>query len=117
MSGSAAMLPWPGAVPQALRTLDVTALHQVVLAGALGLPVNERGGTPGLDYTQDAHAALARVTTGGAEGAFFLPPTSLEALRQVSLAGCTMPEKSTYFHPKLLSGLVIYPFDADPPGS
>jgi uncharacterized protein (DUF1015 family) len=73
----------------------------------LGLPIGERGGTPGLSYTQDARVALTRVE-GGEAAAFFLPSTDVEDLRAVSKAGLTMPEKSTYFHPKLLSGLVIY---------
>src|SRR5437879_6080992 len=104
-------LPFPTSTPAVLRALDVTALHQVVLGGMLGLPISERGGTPGLTYTQDATAALAAVERGGAAAAFFVPRTSLAALRAVSLAGLTMPEKSTYFHPKLLTGLVIYPLD------
>ncbi len=104
-------LPFPASTPAVLRALDVTALHHIVLAGVLGLPIGERGGTPGLTYTQDAAAALAAVERGGAAAAFFLPPTGVEALRAVSLAGRTMPEKSTYFHPKLLTGLVIYPLD------
>jgi len=105
-------LPFPSSTPQVLRALDVTALHQIVLAGTLGLPIGERGGTPGLTYTQDAAAALAAVERDAA-AAFFLPPTGIEALRAVALAGLTMPEKSTYFHPKLLTGLVIYPLDLD----
>ena len=107
-------LPFPPSTPPVLRALDVTALHHVVLAGFLGLPIGERGGTPGLTYTQDAAAALAAVERGGAAAAFFLPPTGVDALRAVSLAGVTMPEKSTYFHPKLLTGLVIYPLDDAP---
>jgi uncharacterized protein (DUF1015 family) len=106
-------LPFPSSTPQVLRALDVTALHQIVLAGTLGLPIGERGGTPGLTYTQDAAGALTAVERDGAAAAFFLPPTGVEALRAVAMAGLTMPEKSTYFHPKLLTGLVIYPLDLD----
>ncbi len=104
-------LPFPASTPAVLRALDVTALHQVVLAAILGLPIGERGGTPGLTYTQDAAAALAAVERRDAAAAFFVPPTSIAALRAVSVAGLTMPEKSTYFHPKLLTGLVVYPLD------
>jgi len=111
LSAATTALPFPTSTPAVLRALDVTALHQVVLGGMLGLPIGERGGTPGLTYTQDATAALAAVERGGAAAAFFVPRTSLAALRAVSLAGLTMPEKSTYFHPKLLTGLVIYPLD------
>ena len=112
LSTPTAALPFPAELPAALRALDVTALHQVVLAGVLGLPIGERGGTPGLSYTQDARLALDLVATGEAAAAFFLPPTDVESLRAVALAGLTMPEKSTFFHPKLLTGLVIYPVAA-----
>ncbi len=113
LSAAVDALPFPSSTPPVLRALDVTALHQIVLAGALGLPIGERGGTPGLTYTQDANAALAAVDGGGAGAAFFLPPTGVDALRAVAGAGLTMPEKSTYFHPKLLTGLVIYPLDLE----
>jgi uncharacterized protein (DUF1015 family) len=110
-------LPLPPEVPAALRGLDVVALHQVVLAGTLGLPIGDRGGTPGMTYTQESSAALRLVDTGVASAAFFLPPTDVETLRNVSLAGLTMPEKSTYFHPKLATGLVIYPLDTPADGA
>ena len=109
LSAATAALPLPAELPPVLKALDVTVLHQVVLAGVLGLPIGERGGTPGLSYTQDAQSALALVAAGKAAAAFFLPPTDVEDLRAVALAGLTMPEKSTFFHPKLLTGLVIYP--------
>ena len=113
LSAAVDALPFASSTPAVLRALDLTALHQVVLAGTLGLPIGERGGTPGLTYTQDAPAALAAVERDGAGAAFFLPPTGVDALRAVATAGLTMPEKSTYFHPKLLTGLVIYPLDGD----
>jgi uncharacterized protein (DUF1015 family) len=110
LSAPASTLPYTADVAPELRRLDVAALHQIVLARMLGLPIGERGGTPGLTYTQDAREALSRVEHGEA-AAFFLPSTDVEDLRAVSRAGLTMPEKSTFFHPKLLSGLVIYPLD------
>ncbi|MCC6766769.1 MAG: DUF1015 domain-containing protein [Deltaproteobacteria bacterium] len=104
-------LPFATTVPPALRVLDVTVLHQIVLAGILRLPIGERGGAPGLTYTQDARRALGLVDRGEAAAAFFLPATSVGDLRAVGLAGLTMPEKSTYFFPKLLTGLVFYCLD------
>jgi uncharacterized protein (DUF1015 family) len=103
-------LPWASAVAPPLRALDVAALHQIVLAGILGLPIGDRGGAPGLSYTQDAAAAAAAVARGAA-AAFLLPATRVDDLRAVGSAGLTMPEKSTYFHPKLLSGLLLYPLE------
>jgi uncharacterized protein (DUF1015 family) len=106
-------LPFAPTIPPELRALDVTALHQIVLAGILALPIGDRGGAPGLSYTQDPKQALARVQSGEAAAAFFLPATSVGELRAVGLAGLTMPEKSTYFYPKLLTGLVFQPLDGD----
>jgi hypothetical protein len=103
------VLPFAPTVPPELRALDVTVLHQIVLAGILQLPIGDRGGAPGLSYTQDAARALGAVESGDAAAAFFLPATSVGDLRAVGLAGLTMPEKSTYFFPKLLTGLVFYP--------
>ena len=114
LSAPTRALPFPPELPPALRALDVSALHQVVLARVLGLPIGDRGGAPGLGYTQDAERAFAAVTGAEAAAAFFLPPTSIDDLRTVSLVGLTMPEKSTYFHPKLLTGLVVYPLDGAP---
>ena len=107
----ASTLPYAPAVPPELRALDVTALHQIVLAGILQLPIGDRGGAPGLSYTQDARRALDLVARREAAAAFFLPSTCVADLRSVSLAGLTMPEKSTYFFPKLLTGLVFQPLD------
>jgi uncharacterized protein (DUF1015 family) len=107
------VLPFAPTVPPELRVLDVTALHQIVLAGILALPIGDRGGAPGLTYTQDAGRALGLVERGEAAAAFFLPSTSVADLRAVGLAGLTMPEKSTYFFPKLLTGLVFYPLAGD----
>jgi uncharacterized protein (DUF1015 family) len=107
----ASTLPYAPSVPPELRGLDVTALHQIVLAGILQLPIGDRGGAPGLSYTQDARRALDLVERREAAAAFFLPSTSVADLRAVGLAGLTMPEKSTYFFPKLLTGLVFQPVD------
>jgi len=111
LSARTSSLPLPPDLPAALRALDVTVLHQLILSRVLGLPIGDRGGAPGLSYTQDATKAFAAVTNAEAAAVFFLPPTGVEDLRAVSLAGLTMPEKSTYFHPKLLTGLVFYPVD------
>lgn len=108
-SAPTSALPFPPTTEPELRVLDVKVLHQIVLAGILQLPIGDRGGAPGLTYTQDATKALGRVESGEAAAAFFLPSTTVGDLRAVGLAGLTMPEKSTYFFPKLLTGLVFYP--------
>jgi uncharacterized protein (DUF1015 family) len=64
--------------------------------------------------TIEIGGALGAVAQGRADGAFLMNPPSIKDVERVSDAGATMPEKSTYFHPKLLTGLVMNPlFDAD----
>ena len=63
----------------------------------------------GVTYTADATAAVAAVDRGDAEAAFLLEPVTVEQVARFARAGETMPQKSTFFYPKLTSGLVLYP--------
>jgi uncharacterized protein (DUF1015 family) len=90
-------------LPAAIRTLDVSVLHGAILGPLLGVSPEE------LEFTHEDEEALAAVTTGHAAAAFLLNPPSLAAVRAVCLAGELMPEKSTYFYPKLATGLVFQP--------
>jgi uncharacterized protein (DUF1015 family) len=62
---------------------------------------------------KDAGEAVAAVEKGEAQAAFLLNPTAMDQVRDVAEAGEVMPQKSTFFYPKLPSGLVINPLDAD----
>lgn len=97
--------------PPPVRELDVTLLHAMIFDRIFSLTAAEirKGGN--IEYTIDAAAALEAVTSGAADGAFLMNPPSIEDVERVSDAGATMPEKSTYFHPKLLTGLVMNPLD------
>ena len=90
---------------------DVTALHALVFDRIFSLRAAEirKGGI--VEYTTDAIAALDAVIEGRADGAFLMNPPSIVDVERVSDAGATMPEKSTYFYPKLLTGLVLNPLD------
>jgi uncharacterized protein (DUF1015 family) len=90
-------------LPPAIRSLDVSVLHGAILAPLLGVDAET------LEFTHDDEEALDAVTTGHATAAFLLNPPSLAAVRAVCLAGELMPEKSTYFYPKLATGLVFQP--------
>ncbi len=98
--------------PPAVRELDVSILHALVLDRIFGIKGEEvrKGGN--IEYTIDGRGALAAVAEGRAEGAFLMNPPSIGDVERVCLSGATMPEKSTYFHPKLLTGLVLNPLDA-----
>jgi len=95
----------------AWRGLDVAVLHALVLDAALGVtPEAVRAGER-ISYTRDAEAATAavRAGSGGAQLAALLDATPPAAIRDVARAGDRMPQKSTYFYPKLITGLVINP--------
>jgi len=96
---------------EGLERLQVTALHEAVLPAALGLEAGSSHELPGLSFEKDADRARGRVASGEIEAAFLLPPPSLEGLKEVCKVGVTMPEKSTYFFPKLLTGLVFRSLD------
>jgi uncharacterized protein (DUF1015 family) len=104
---SAAMPDVPGAV----RELDVSILHVLVFDRIFGIRPDEvrKGGN--IEYTIDARGALAEVTAGRADGAFLMAAPTVQDVERVCDAGATMPEKSTYFFPKLLTGLVMNPLE------
>ncbi|TLM94728.1 MAG: DUF1015 domain-containing protein, partial [Actinobacteria bacterium] len=89
----------------AWKSLDVAVLQELVLWPLLGIHPDRAETLDRISFTKDAHAAF-RATTDN-DVAFVLRATRLDQLRSVSLAGETMPQKSTYFYPKLLSGLVF----------
>jgi uncharacterized protein (DUF1015 family) len=90
-------------LPAAIRGLDVSVLHGAILGPLLGASAEA------LAFTHDDAEALDAVGAGRAAAAFLLNPPSLAAVRTVCLAGELMPEKSTYFYPKLATGLVFQP--------
>lgn len=98
--------------PPAVRELDVSILHALVLDRIFGIRGEhvKQGGN--IEYTIDGRGALAAVAEGRADGAFLMNPPSISDVERVCNSGATMPEKSTYFYPKLLTGLVLNPLDA-----
>ena len=79
--------------------------------GELDPELVERVGREGIAYTPDAEDAIARVRAGGADCAFLLRATRIEDVFDHSRRGITMPPKSTYFFPKLVSGLLFHPLE------
>ena len=98
----------PGA---AWQGLDVAVLQALVFGEALGVTPDDIRAGDRVTYTRDAAAAVnaVRAGTDGASLAALLNPTPPEAMRDVAQAGDRMPQKSTYFYPKLITGLVINP--------
>jgi uncharacterized protein (DUF1015 family) len=98
------LLP-PGS--ETLRWLDVTVLA-VALERLLGIDAAATAAGR-LDYTKDAAEAVRAVASGAAGSAFLLDPTPVEAVARVAEAGELMPQKSTYFYPKPVTGLLFSP--------
>jgi uncharacterized protein (DUF1015 family) len=93
--------------PKALRTLDVSILHRLVLETMLGISVAAQEQQTNLRYVKSWDDAIDAVLAGEAQISFLMNATRMSEVRDVANAGEKMPQKSTYFYPKLLSGLVI----------
>jgi uncharacterized protein (DUF1015 family) len=98
-------------LPPKQSQLGVAQLHQVVLDTLLGLDQDTITRLGNVHYIRDAQEAIGLVESGDADIAFLIKPITLDQLRDVSLSGEVMPQKSTDFYPKLLSGLAIYALD------
>jgi uncharacterized protein (DUF1015 family) len=97
----------PADLEPALRSLEVVLLQYLVLDKVLGIPAAEVAKTDRIAYTRDAADAIKRVREGEFDLGFLLGRPSVNAVRDVSLVGEVMPQKSTFFYPKLLSGLLM----------
>jgi uncharacterized protein (DUF1015 family) len=94
---------------EAYRHLDTGVLETLLLKNALGLSDDDIAHFNGLFYARDTAEALAMVRSGEYDAAFLMRPTPVEQVRDVAAAGENMPPKSTYFFPKLLTGLLFNP--------
>lgn len=86
-----------------LKMLDVTILHEIILKRCFGIEGLER-----IEYTRDAHEAVSRVESSNDTMAVITNPPTVEEMRRIAEAGEKMPQKSTYYYPKLLSGLLMW---------
>jgi uncharacterized protein (DUF1015 family) len=116
--GDFLLTPKPEAIAPLLSTLsprqqqlDVTQLHKVVLEKLLGLNEETVRAGSNVRYLREASEALAQVGSGNADIAFLIKPVTLEQMKDISLNLEVMPQKSTDFYPKLLSGLAMYTLD------
>ncbi|MFZ5585379.1 MAG: DUF1015 domain-containing protein [Thermodesulfobacteriota bacterium] len=96
-----------------LKDLDVVVLTDIVLDKILGLDNQARDQLHTIKYVSRLGEVVDEVRSGQARLAFLLNPTRVEQVQAVAEAGLIMPRKSTYFYPKVLTGLVINPLDPD----
>jgi uncharacterized protein (DUF1015 family) len=99
------------ALPERQRQLDLSVLHSVVLEHLLGLDPEKIREQTNVRYLRDGGDAVEQVRQGEGDVAFLTNPVDMEQLKEVAFAGEVMPQKSTDFYPKLLSGLAIYALD------
>jgi len=90
------------------QSLDVVQLHKCLLEGALGIPEASIREEKNLTYLRDAAEAIEQVRSGNANVAFLMNPVRMRQVRDIAFSGEVLPQKSTDFYPKLLSGLTIY---------
>jgi uncharacterized protein (DUF1015 family) len=98
-------------LPDRQQQLDLTQLHAIILDRLLGLDAEKVREQTNIRYLRDAAEAVDQVRRGEADIAFLTNPVTMQQLREVAFAGEVMPQKSTDFYPKLLSGLTIYALD------
>ncbi len=95
----------------AWRTLDVSILHKLILEKILGIDEEKLAKGENLQYVKDTPTAIddsiSQVDSGNKQAAFFMNPVKMQQLKLVTEAGERMPQKSTYFYPKIFTGLTI----------
>ncbi len=94
---------------EAYRSLDTGVLEALILKGTLGLSDDDISHFNGLFYARSTEEAVAMVRSGEYDAAFLMRPTLVEQVRKIAASGENMPPKSTFFYPKLLTGLLFNP--------
>jgi len=93
------------------QALDVVQLHKCLLEGVLNISEEAIRNQQNVSYCRETSEALAQVRGGQAQVAFLMNPVRMEQVRDIAFAGEVLPQKSTDFYPKMLSGLTIYALD------
>jgi uncharacterized protein (DUF1015 family) len=100
-----------GNMSSAWRSLDVAVLHKLILEGLLGIDEKKLAGESNIEYVKDTSTAIddsiAKVDAGEKQVVFFMNPPKIEQIQKVADAGEKMPQKSTYFYPKMYTGLTV----------
>ena len=96
-------------MPEPYRRLDTAVLEALVLREALGMSEDDISHLRGLEYSKSLDDAIDAVQSGRADAGFFMRATPVEQVREVAATGESMPPKSTYFFPKVPTGLVFNP--------
>lgn len=95
--------------PDVLKKLDLTVLHELIITNELGYTKEEQMSQDGIKYIKQEFEAFDMIDKGTAEASFIMAYPKMQDIKDISAAGYRMPQKSTYFYPKLLSGVAINP--------
>lgn len=109
---AAARAAEPQASP-AYQMLDVTVLQSLVLRQALGITLGDLAAETHVTFFKDPIAAFTQLAAGEFQAGFFMNPTRLDEIRAIALGGERMPQKATFFYPKLPTGLVFHDLNGD----
>jgi uncharacterized protein (DUF1015 family) len=96
--------------PKDLQVLDVMQLHAVIFREILKIDTREKSNQQYVSYKVNSEEAMKMVDAGDYDIAFFMNPTQINEVRRLAGMGIRLPQKATFFYPKLLSGLVINKF-------
>ena len=107
-SRSRAVIPCSAQRPAVLRETSVALLHDGILEHILGITKEAQAAKTNLRYLQDPRQGAAELEAGDAQALFLMNPTPVSTVRRVAEAGEVMPQKSTFFYPKVPSGLFFH---------
>lgn len=93
--------------PQSIKELDLTVLHYFILEKCLGVLGKNQRGSENLIFERNFTKCLTEVTNGNAQCAFITKDISIETVKEVCYSGYTLPQKSTYFYPKVICGFLF----------
>lgn len=105
--------PTLGARPEVVRRTDVAILHDGVLQHMLGISLEAQAAKTNLQYLQDAREGIAKIAKDEGQVLFVMNGTPAAQVREVAEAGEVMPQKSTYFYPKVLTGLTVHTLEPE----
>jgi uncharacterized protein (DUF1015 family) len=91
------------------RMLDVTILHELLIERVMGISKEQVESKEKIDYYRDLDEAISKVDAGEAQWVFIMNPTRMSEVRACSDKGAKMPQKSTDFYPKVITGLTAMP--------
>lgn len=108
---------YPESTPEVLRDIDVTLLTDIIFPRFLAISAEQLDDVDRVRYDQDARRTVDSVVSGRCDMAFIIKPTPIAAVQRIADAGRVMPRKSTYFAPKVITGLVMHALETFSAGS